>query len=266
MKQYRVKPNSILQLASYDTMGTVDLGTKDASVIRLGQIREDIQSLQRMLYAEHKQRLLVILQGMDTSGKDGTVRQVFSGIDPHGLRVISFKAPTPLELEHDFLWRIHAQAPAVGEIVVFNRSHYEDILAVKVKNLMPKAIWEKRYDHILNFERLLTDEGTTVIKLFLHISYDEQRRRLQERLENPRKHWKFDPEDVRDRERWPKFITAYDEVISRTSSEASPWYIVPADRKWYRNLVVAETVKAALLKLEPAWPEQKHDLSSVILQ
>ncbi len=266
MKPYRVKPNAAFSLGTYSTNGDVDLGTKEAAPARLLQLREDIQSLQRMLYAEQKQRLLVILQAMDTGGKDGTVRQVFSGIDPHGMRVVPFKSPTQIELAHDFLWRIHAQAPAVGEIVVFNRSHYEDILAVKVKNLLPKTVWEKRYDHIINFERMLVDEGTTIIKLFLHISYDEQRRRLQERLENPRKHWKFDPEDIKDRERWPKFISAYDEVIARTATDFAPWYIVPADRKWYRNLVVAETVKAALIKMEPAWPEQKHDLSAVVLR
>lgn len=266
MKQFRVKPNGNFSLSQFSTTGDLDLGTKEAAAVRLTQLREDIQSLQRMLYAEHKQRMLVILQAMDTGGKDGTVRQVFSGIDPHGMRVIPFKAPTQIELDHDFLWRVHAQAPAVGEIVVFNRSHYEDILAVKVKNLLPKSIWEKRYDHIVNFERMLADEGTTIIKLFLHISYDEQRRRLQERLENPRKHWKFDPEDIRDRERWPKFISAYEEVIGRTSTDCAPWYIVPADRKWYRNLVVAETIKAALIKMEPSWPQQKHDLSSVVLK
>jgi PPK2 family polyphosphate:nucleotide phosphotransferase len=266
MKQYRVKPGSVLSLGACNPAGEVDLGTKEASVSRLLELREDIQALQRVLYAEHKQRVLIILQAMDTGGKDGTVRQVFSGIDPHGLRVISFKAPSQIELDHDFLWRIHAQAPAVGEIVVFNRSHYEDILAVKVKGLLPKSIWEKRYQHIVNFEQMLADEGTTIVKLFLNISYDEQRRRLQERLANPRKHWKFDPEDIRDRERWPKFISAYEDVIARTSTEAAPWHIVPADRKWYRNLVVAEILRAALLKLEPTWPQQKHDLSSVVLK
>ncbi len=266
MKSYRVKPGGSFLLEAHNSVGELDLGTKEASAALLTTLRDDIQALQRVLYAEHKQRLLVILQAMDTGGKDGTVRQVFSGIDPHGLRVVSFKAPTALELEHDFLWRIHAQAPAVGEITVFNRSHYEDILAVKVKNLLPKTIWEKRYDHIINFERMLADEGTTIVKLFLHISYDEQRRRLQERLANPKKHWKFDPEDIRDRERWPKFISAYEEVIGRTATEVAPWYIVPADRKWYRNLVVAEIIKATLCKLEPAWPQPKHDLSALVLK
>lgn len=266
MKIYRVKPGSRFSLGAYDPEGPSDIGNKEGGLARLAELRNDIQDLQRVLYAEHTQRLLVILQAMDTGGKDGTVRQVFSGIDPHGLRVVSFKAPTNVELEHDFLWRIHAQAPAQGEVVVFNRSHYEDIVAVKVKNLMPKTVWEKRYEHVINFEQMLVDEGTTILKLFLHISYDEQRRRLQERLENPRKHWKFDPEDVRDRERWPKFISAYEEVIGRTSTESAPWCIVPANKKWYRNIVVAETVKEALVRMEPNWPANKHDLSSVVLK
>ena len=266
MKIYRVKPGGRLSLGACDPEGSGDIGSKEAGLVRLAELRNDIQDLQRVLYAEHSKRLLVILQAMDTGGKDGTVRQVFSGIDPHGLRVVSFKAPTAQELEHDFLWRIHAQAPAQGEVVVFNRSHYEDIIAVKVKSLMPKAIWEKRYEHILNFEQMLVDEGTTILKFFLHISYDEQRRRLQERLENPRKHWKFDPEDIRDRERWPKFISAYEEVINRTSTEGAPWYVVPANKKWYRNIVVAETVKEALVRMESSWPSNRHDLTNVVLK
>lgn len=266
MKIYRVKSGSKFSLASCNPDGNGEAGTKEAGLTRLAQLREDIQELQRMLYAEHSKRLLVILQAMDTGGKDGTVRQVFSGIDPHGLRVISFKAPTTIELEHDFLWRIHSQAPALGEMVIFNRSHYEDVVAVKVKNLLPKERWEKRYDHINNFERMLADEGTTIVKLFLNISHDEQKRRLQERLQNPRKHWKFDPEDIRDRERWPNFIQAYEEVIGRTSTDIAPWHIVPANKKWYRNVVVAEIVKEALVRMEPSWPQTKHDLSSVVLK
>lgn len=266
MKIYRVKPGVKFSFSAHDPEGPKDIGTKELGLAALAQLRTEIQDLQRVLYAEHSKRLLVILQAMDTGGKDGTVRQVFSGIDPHGFRVVPFKAPTAVELEHDFLWRIHAQAPAQGEIVVFNRSHYEDILAVKVKNLMPKPVWEKRYDHIINFEKLLADEGTTILKFFLNISYDEQHRRLQERLQNPRKHWKFDPEDLRDRERWPKFMNAYEEVIERTSTEFAPWYIVPANKKWYRNIVVAQTVRDTLAKMEPSWPVNKHDLSSFVLK
>lgn len=266
MKIYRVKPGPKFSLSAHDPEGPSDAGTKEEGLLRLAELRAEIHELQRVLYAEHTKRLLVILQAMDTGGKDGTVRQVFSGIDPHGFRVIPFKAPTTVELEHDFLWRIHAQAPALGEIVVFNRSHYEDVVAVKVKNLQPKAVWEKRYGHIVNFEQLLCDEGTTVLKFFLNISHDEQGRRLQERMKNPRKHWKFDPEDIRDRERWPRFMEAYEEVIGRTSTEAAPWYIIPANKKWYRNIVVAEIVRDTLAKLEPSWPANKHDLASYVLK
>ena len=266
MKIYRVKPGARFSLGAYDPEGPGDIGSKEEGIARLAELRADIQDLQRVLYAENSQRLLVILQAMDTGGKDGTVRQVFSGIDPHGMRVVSFKAPTALELQHDFLWRIHSQCPAQGEVVVFNRSHYEDIVAVKVKNLLPKVVYERRFDHVRNFEQMLVDEGTTILKFFLHISYDEQRRRLQERLENPRKHWKFDPEDIKDRERWPKFISAYEEVIGRTSTDAAPWYVIPANKKWYRNIVVAEIVKDALVKLEPSWPQNRHDLAGVVLK
>jgi PPK2 family polyphosphate:nucleotide phosphotransferase len=266
MKNYRVKPGSRCVLASCNPDGEGDVGTKEAGLLKLAQLREEIQELQRILYAEHSRSLLVILQAMDTGGKDGTVRQVFSGIDPHGLRAVSFKAPTAQELDRDFLWRIHAQVPGQGEMVLFNRSHYEDIVAVKVKNLLPKAIWERRYQHVINFEQMLVDEGTTILKFFLNISFDEQRRRLQERLQNPKKHWKFDPEDLRDRERWPRFIDAYDEVITRTSTEAAPWYIIPANKKWYRNIVVAEIVRDTLAKLQPSWPTNKHDLTSIVLK
>jgi PPK2 family polyphosphate:nucleotide phosphotransferase len=232
----------------------------------LERLKEDLRQLQQMLYAERRHRLLIVLQGMDGSGKDGTVRNVFSGIDPHGLRVISFKSPTQEELDHDFLWRVHKEVPGKGELVVFNRSHYEDVIAVNVKNLSPKAVWEKRYDHILNFEKLLVDEGTTVLKFFLHISREEQRRRLQARLANPAKHWKFNPEDLADRRLWPQFSGAYEEVLSRTSTEAAPWYIVPANRKWYRNAVIANIVRSTLAKLELKFPAPAWDLTGVTVE
>ena len=259
MKIFRVKSGTRVRLGEYDPAGEPELaGAKEEGLRQLEQIKTDIRNLQRMLYAERKHRLLVILQGVDGSGKDGTVRNVFNGIDPHGLRVVSFKAPTPAELDHDFLWRIHREVPAKGDVVVFNRSHYEDIVAVGVKNLAPEGVWKRRYDHVVNFERLLADEGTTIVKIFLHVSRDEQRRRLQARLEDPQKHWKFHPDDIADRRRWPEFIAAYEEVITRTSTEHAPWYIVPADRKWYRNVAVAGIVRETLARLElkfppPAW-------------
>jgi PPK2 family polyphosphate:nucleotide phosphotransferase len=267
MKIYRIRPGAKVKLADYSADGESELaGDKERGTVQLERLKDDLRLLQRMLYAERRHRLLIVLQGMDGSGKDGTVRNVFSGIDPHGLRVISFKSPTQDELDHDFLWRVHKEAPAKGELVVFNRSHYEDVVAVNVKNLAPRQIWEKRYEHILNFEKLLVDEGTTLLKFFLHISRDEQRRRLQARLENPQKHWKFNPEDLADRRLWPQFSSAYEEVLSRTSTEAAPWYIVPGNRKWYRNAVIASIVRDTLARLELKFPKPAWDLTGVTVE
>lgn len=264
MKVFRVKPGSKIKLSDLDPDGEPELaGDKETGLQQLEVIRADIWKLQRMLFAERKHRLLVILQGLDGSGKDGTVRNVFGGIDPHGLRVISFKGPTAPELDRDYLWRIHREVPARGEVVVFNRSHYEDLVAVNVKGLAPKAVWEKRYGHIAAFERLLLDEGTTLLKFFLHISRDEQRRRLQARLENPDKHWKFHPDDIADSKRWPDFTEAYEDVIERTGQEGAPWYIIPSNRKWYRNVAVATIVRDTLAKLELKFPPPAWDLKGV---
>lgn len=267
MKIYRIRPGTKVKLADFDPSGETELaGDKERGLALLEQMKTDLQELQSKLYAERRHRLLIILQGMDGSGKDGTVRSVFSGIDPHGFRVISFKSPTSAELDHDYLWRVHREAPAKGEIAVFNRSHYEDVIAVKVKNLAPKAIWEKRFDHIVNFERMLTDEGTTILKFFLHISREEQRRRLQARLQNPEKHWKFNPEDIADRRLWPQFSDAYEEVLSRTSTAEAPWFVVPANRKWYRNAVLSSIVTETLGKLELKYPSPTWDLSKVTVE
>ncbi len=264
MKVFRVRPGSKIKLSEINPDGEPEIaGAKETGIRELELIRADIQRLQRMLYAERRHRLLIVLQGLDGSGKDGTVRNVFNGMDPHGLRVVSFKGPTPAELDHDFLWRIHREVPARGEIVVFNRSHYEDLIAVNVKNLAPKSVWEKRFAHILNFERLLSDEGTTIVKFFLHISREEQRRRLQARLENPDKHWKFHPDDLADRKRWPEFTSAYEDAIARTSTENAPWYIIPGNRKWYRNVVIAGIVRETLAKLELKFPPPAWDLTGV---
>lgn len=266
MKIFRAKPGSKIKLAEVDPYGEAELaGDKEAGLQYLEVLRGDITRLQRMLYAGRQHRLLIILQGLDGSGKDGTVRSVFSGIDPHGLRVVSFKGPTPQELDRDFLWRIHREVPARGEMVVFNRSHYEDIVAVKVKNLAPKTVWEKRFDHVVNFERMLMDEGTTILKFFLHLSRDEQRRRLQARLENPDKHWKFHPDDISDSKRWPEFAEAYEEVIARTGTDTAPWFIIPGNRKWYRNVAVATIVRDTLARLELKFPPPAWDLKGVVV-
>ncbi len=265
MKLYRVKPGSRVQLTSISTSGDYDITlSKEQGVVQLEAVREEIRRLQRVLYASRTHRLLIVLQGMDGSGKDGTVRQVFHGIDPHGLKVTPFKSPTAEELDHDFLWRVHKHVPERGGIAVFNRSHYEDVVTVGVKNLLPKAVWQKRYQHIVDFERMLAEEGTTILKLFLHISREEQASRLKARLEDPEKHWKFHPDDIADRRLWPEITAAYGEALSRTSTDMAPWYIVPGDSKWRRNLAIAGLIKDTLAGMNlkfppPTWKDARVD-------
>ena len=199
---------------------------------------------------------------MDAGGKDGTIRSVFSRVDPLGVRVQSFGVPSELEKAHDFLWRIHAQVPARGEIAVFNRSHYEDVGVVRVHELVPEAVWRPRYDHIVAFERMLHDEGTTIVKLFLHIGKDEQRKRLQERLDDPRKQWKAREGDLRERRRWREYMEAYGEAIARTSTATAPWWVVPADRNWYRNLIVAQILVSTLEQMDLQLPGLRPDVTS----
>lgn len=252
-----------MRLADFDPDGETLPGIleKDGAQLLLARLKHELQELQRRLYAERRRGLLVILQSMDGGGKDGTVRHVFGGIDPHGLRAVSFKSPTPAELDHDFLWRVHQAVPARGEIVVFNRSHYEDVVAARVKNLTPRERWEKRFAHIVNFERMLADEGTTILKFYLHISREEQARRLKARLADPEKQWKFHADDLADRRLWPQFMSAYEEALARTAAEDAPWFIVPANRKWYRNLIIATVVRDALLAMKPRFPAPDKDLS-----
>ena len=227
------------------------------------QFNHQIDVLQKQFYAEGKHRLLVVFQAMDTGGKDGTIRSVFEKMDPQGIRVASFKRPSKLELSHDYLWRIHRQVPQDGETVIFNRSHYEDIVAVRVRDIFPEERWNKRYDHIRSFEEMLIDEGTTIIKFFLHISKDEQKARLQARLDEPEKNWKFNPGDLDDRALWPKFMEAYGNVFSETSTDNAPWYVIPADRKWYRNLLVADILVKTLQGLNMSYPPIDFDPKSI---
>ncbi len=230
------------------------------------ELEAEIDELQTRLYAGEKHKLLVVFQAMDTGGKDGTIRSVFNAMDPQGIRVASFKKPNSKELAHDYLWRIHSQTPSTGETVIFNRSHYEDITAVRVREIYPEERWAKRYDHIVNFEQMLADEGTTIIKIFLHISLDEQKERLQARLDEPGKNWKFNPSDLDDRALWPKFMEAYSDVLSKTSTESAPWYVIPADRKWYRNLAVAQIVIGTLRSLNMEYPDVDFDPASIKIQ
>jgi len=230
------------------------------------KLEAEIDELQTRLYAEGKHRLLVIFQAMDTGGKDGTIRNVFNPMDPQGIRVASFKRPSSKELSHDYLWRVHKEVPGNGETVIFNRSHYEDIIAVRVREIFPETVWRKRFDHIVNFEEMLADEGTTIVKIFLNISLDEQKERLQARLDEPEKNWKFNPRDLDDRALWPQFMTAYNEVLEKTSTAAAPWYVIPANRKWYRNIVVADIIAKTLRGLDMKYPPVNFDPDSITIK
>lgn len=234
-------------------------GSKTEGEALFQEISLRIKAQQKVLYAQGKHRVLVIIQAMDTGGKDGCVKAVFSSVDPQGITVKSFKKPTEDELAHDFLWRVHPHVPGNGEITVFNRSHYEDIIAVRVKKLYEDEVWKRRYRHVIEFERMLAEEGTTIIKIFLHISKAEQKRRLEARLNNPSKHWKFHPDDLEDRERWDLFEHAYEDLIARTSTRYAPWYVIPADRKWFRNLAVARLFADTLEDLELRYPSVSWD-------
>ncbi len=248
MQRYMVSHKNKIRLADFDPNDTRGIaGDKEEARTRLAALTEKLEELQELLAAEHKHSLLVILQGMDTSGKDGVIRRVFEGVNPQGVRVASFKVPTPIEADHDYLWRHHRQTPARGEIVIHNRSHYENVLVVRVHSLVPKKVWKKRYFQMAEFERLLVEEGTTVLKFFLHISKDEQKERLLERLADPAKHWKFSPGDLKERALWDQYMEAYEDMLNKTSSPWAPWWIVPANKKWARDLLIS-TVLVETLK------------------
>jgi PPK2 family polyphosphate:nucleotide phosphotransferase len=228
--------------------------SKAGAVENVARLGARIDQLQDVLYAEGKRALVVVLQGRDTSGKDGTIRKVFGPLDPLGIVVTSFKAPTPIELAHDYLWRVHQAVPPKGTIGVFNRSHYEDVLVVRVHALVPEPVWRARYEQINQFERILADNGVTLLKFFLHISREEQRERLLARLEDPAKHWKFSPGDLAERDRWDEYTAAYEEAIARTSTAEAPWFVVPADKKYLRDLLVAQVVADTLERMDLKYP------------
>lgn len=265
--QYKVPANTPVDLADHDTRDlTLFPDGKKASGSLQTELTERLENLQEMLYAQGKQRLLVVLQAMDSGGKDGTIRRVFEGVNPQGVRVASFKKPTPNEIAHDYLWRVHPHVPGDGMITIFNRSHYEEVLVVRVHDLVPADRWSRRYEHIRNWEQMLADEGTTILKFFLHISKEEQRERLQARLDNPDKHWKFAMGDLDERKLWDDYIAAYQTVLSETSTDSAPWYVVPADRKWYRDLVISSTIINTLESLNVDWPAPEADLEGVVVE
>jgi PPK2 family polyphosphate:nucleotide phosphotransferase len=249
-----VRPGSAAGLDRRDPRDTLGLPGKEDAAKELEKLLEELDSLQERLYAEGTRSVLVVLQGLDASGKDGTIRRVFTGVNPQGCRVTSFKAPTPVELAHDFLWRVHAECPAHGVIGIFNRSHYEDVVTVGVLGLAPEDVWRRRPERIVEFERLLVEEGTAVVKCFLHISPEEQQERFAERLADPTKRWKYNAKDEETARRFDEFVAAYEAALTETSTEDAPWYVIPADRNWVRNHAVATVLVEALRQLDPQYP------------
>ena len=263
-RPFRVAPGATVDLQTLDPRATGDFdGGKDEGQEAHDALCDRLEALQDRLYADGRHKLLVVLQAMDTGGKDGTIRHVFRHTNPQGVHVAGFKRPTEEELAHDYLWRVHRHTPASGHITIFNRSHYEDVLVVRVHDLVPEERWRRRYDHIVNWEQQLVDEGTTVRKFFLHISKEEQAERLQARIDTPEKQWKFAKGDLAEREHWDDYQAAYAEMLGRTSTEAAPWYVIPADRKWFRNLAVSQVLVDTLESLDLRYPEPEEGLDGL---
>jgi PPK2 family polyphosphate:nucleotide phosphotransferase len=262
-ERFRVKPGSKVKLNHIDPTFTAKHRNQESALPKLEKYTQRLRDLQYLLYAEGKQSLLVCLQALDGGGKDGTIRHVFWTMNPQGVRVQAFKVPSKEEAEHDFLWRIHKQTPARGEVAIFNRSHYEDVLVVRVHNLVPKEVWSKRYDAINDFERNLADNDTHILKFYLHISPDEQLRRFGQRLDDPARRWKISEADYSEREFWGQYIKAYEDAISRTSTNHAPWFIIPSNHKWFRNLAVSKIVVETLESLDMKFPEPTVDIKDI---
>jgi PPK2 family polyphosphate:nucleotide phosphotransferase len=264
--KYLVVPGSKVKLARWDPGDTAGIDSKKKALPELDEHRKKLYELQYLLHAEKRQSLLIVLQAMDAGGKDGTIRHVMSGLNPQGCRVTSFKVPTEEELSHDYLWRMHRAVPAKGEIGIFNRSHYGDVLVVRVHNLVPKRVWSKRFEQINAFEKILAETGVTIVKFFLHISKEEQKNRLQERLDDSTKHWKVSPADFEERKYWDDYVKAYEDVLARCSTPWAPWYVIPGDHKWFRNLAVADVLVRTLKDMKMRFPKSKLDLSQFVLE
>ncbi|MHB9034031.1 MAG: polyphosphate kinase 2 family protein [Anaerolineae bacterium] len=263
--KYLVQTDSKITLADFKTDDTDGLDKKQ-TLEKLADLRLDLNRLQQLLYAEGRHGLLVVLQGMDTSGKDGVCRHVMSAFNPQGVQITSFKVPTAEELSHDFLWRIHRAVPRLGMVGIFNRSQYEDVLVVRVESLVPAKEWHRRYELINDFEESLTNSGLEVLKFFLHISKEEQRTRLQDRLEDPTEYWKFNVADLKTRAKWDEYQAAYEDVLNRCSPKNAPWYIIPADKKWFRNLLISQILKERLEALKLEWPPLADDAKGLTIE
>jgi PPK2 family polyphosphate:nucleotide phosphotransferase len=267
MKQpLTVSPGQKIRLSDFDPAYSGGVDDKLAAKAELEENTAVLSDLHYRLYAENRRALLVILQAMDTGGKDGTIRHAMSGFNPQSCQVVAFKEPSSEELSHDFLWRINRRLPAKGQVVIFNRSHYEDVLVVRVHNFVPKEEWKSRYGRINAFERLVEEGGTKIVKIFLHISKDEQRERLQARLDDPNKRWKFRRSDLADRALWDDFQKAYGDALTRCNTDEAPWYIVPADKKWYRNLVVSRILRETLERMDPQYPPPEENLDGLVVE
>jgi PPK2 family polyphosphate:nucleotide phosphotransferase len=262
-KQFRVKPGEKVRLNKLDPSDTGKHTSEDEGKEDAEHYLKQVAHQQTLLYAEHKHSVLVVLQAMDAGGKDGTIRHVFSGVNPQGVDVASFKQPTTLELSHDFLWRIHTQAPRAGQIVIFNRSHYEDVLVTRVHKLVDKKTCARRYEHIRDFEALLVESGTTILKFFLHISKEEQLARFAQRLDDPGRNWKISESDYSERELWDDYVDAFEDAISATSTATAPWYVIPANHKWFRNLAVSQIIADAMADLGLAFPAPSVNLAEI---
>jgi len=266
LQPYRISTGSEVDLAnvSSDDQLQFDGGKRDAKRY-LKELAAEIAELQDRLHAAKKHRVLIVLQGMDTAGKDSTIRDIFNRTNPLGLDTVSFAKPSDEELAHDYLWRIHEHAPMLGGISIFNRSHYEDVVVVRVKKLVPEQVWQRRYYHIRAFEQMLADEGTIILKFFLHISKDEQRDRLQERIDIEEKHWKLAEADFTERRFWDDYQAAWGQAISETSTDQAPWYVVPSNRRWYRKVVIAEIIRDSLKALGSEYPSPSFDPTGMLL-
>jgi PPK2 family polyphosphate:nucleotide phosphotransferase len=257
--EHQLIPGKNVRLEGITTRAKSFHDDRETAEREFSELRDEFVDLQRKLYADGRHKLLIVLQAMDAGGKDGTIRSVFRGVNPQGVRITSFKKPSDDELAHDYLWRIHRAVPANGMIGVFNRSQYEDVLVVRVENFVPKGVWESRFEQINQFERMLTETGTTILKFYLHISKEEQAERFQARLDDPTKNWKFSIDDLEKRKKWDEYLVAYEDVINLCTTDWAPWYVIPSDQKWYRDLAIARVVVKTLRKLDLRFPKTAID-------
>jgi PPK2 family polyphosphate:nucleotide phosphotransferase len=263
--EHQLKPGEKISLRDIPADGKEYHSNKEKAKEEFKELRKELRDLQARLYAEDKKKILIVFQAMDAGGKDGTIRAITQGVNPQGVRITSFKVPSKLELAHDFLWRVHKAVPARGIIGIFNRSHYEDVLVVRVDNIVQENVWRPRYEQINNFEKLLADSGTTILKFYLHISKKEQRERFQERIDVPEKNWKFSFADLEKRKQWDEYMAAYEEMLENTATDYAPWYVIPANQNWYRNLTIEKIIVNCLRTLDPQYPAPEGDLAGVVV-